>query len=171
MKWVKHLRFIRHFISMRTVRGLGLIWGYWFGHLLINPLSHLQHVYNGWLAKHKGLFWCTSKVAKEKNTTFSRKHFGEREENYMTTQQDTFPWVVLVHNVNQDVMDCSISYVEGIPPLQIYKVFLYIGCGSGGKYCINSLVHHHASKEHYCCSLQFEKDSDPAYLYVLWILL
>ena len=79
-KWVEHLRIIRHLISMRTERGVGLIWGYQFVHLLICPLSHFENIHSSWSAKHKRLFWWTGKAAKEKSKTFDRKHGGEREE-------------------------------------------------------------------------------------------
>ena len=44
-KLVEHLRFICHFISIRSERGLGLIWGYQFVHLLtkVAPQSYYEH--------------------------------------------------------------------------------------------------------------------------------
>ena len=96
--------------------GLGLMWGYWFVYLLIDPLRHFQHIHNGWSAKHKRLCWCTGKAAKEKSETFSRKHCGERDvrvRKFQESWKDTFLWVV--HNANQNVMYCSIcTPVEGI---------------------------------------------------------
>lgn len=63
--------------------------------------------------------------------------------------KDTFLWVV--H--------------DAYPTFANRQIFLYIGCGSGGRYCRDSLFHHNTSKEHYCCSLQFEKDySNPQYV-------
>ena len=175
MEWVEHLWFICHFILMHTERGLGLIWGYRFVHLLIDPLSHFQHihVHNGWSAKHKRLFWCTGKAAKEKSKTFTRKHHGEWEKKSDNPRvwvwklhhwKDTFLWVV--HDANQDVMYCPIC--RRYPAVANLQSSLYIGCGSGGKYRIKYLVHHEAII--HCCSLQFEKDSNPAYFYALGVL-
>lgn len=75
--------------------------------------------------------------------------------------KDTFPWVV--HDANQDMMYCS--RWRRYPTFANRQSFLYISCGSGGRYHIDSLVHHKKSEEHYCCSLQFEKDhSNPQYV-------
>ena len=59
-------------------------------------------------------------------------------------------------------MYCSIC--RRYPAFANLQSSLYIGCGSGGKYRIDSLLHHKASKEHYRCSLQFEKESNPDYV-------
>ena len=60
--------------------------------------------------------------------------------------KDTFLWVI--HDANQDVIYCSISYVESIPPsVANLQGSLNIGCESGGKYRIDSLVHHNASNQ------------------------
>lgn len=61
-------------------KGPGTHLGYRFVHLLIDPLGCCQHTHNGWSTKHKRLFWCNGKAAKEKMKTFSRKHQGEWEE-------------------------------------------------------------------------------------------
>lgn len=83
-----------------------------------------------------------------------------RIRKFQESWKETFPWVV--HDANQDVMYCSTC--RRYPAFANLQSSLYIGCGSGGKYRIDSLVHHNASKEHYRCSLQFEKDSNPQYL-------
>lgn len=59
-------------------------------------------------------------------------------------------------------MYCSIC--RRYPAFANLQSSLYIGCGSGGKYRIDSLLHHNVPKEHYPCSLQFEKDSNPHYV-------
>lgn len=74
--------------------------------------------------------------------------------------KDTFPWVV--YDANQDMVYCF--RCRRYPTFANRQIFLHIGCGSGGRYCRDSLVHN-TSKEHYCCSLQFEKDySNPQYV-------
>ena len=83
-----------------------------------------------------------------------------RIRKFQESWKETFPWVV--HDANQDVMYCSTC--RRYPAFANLQSSLYIGCGSGGKYRIDSLVHHNASKEHYRCSLQFEKDSNPQYV-------
>lgn len=67
--------------------------------------------------------------------------------------KETFPWEV--HNANKDVMYCSIcrKYLR----FANQQSSLYIGCGSGRKSRIDSIVHNNVSKKHYHCSLQFEK--------------
>ena len=83
-----------------------------------------------------------------------------RIRKFQESWKETFPWVV--HDANQDVMYCS--KCRRYPAFANLQSSLYTGCGSGGKYRIDSLVHHNTSKEHYRCSLQFEKDSNPQYL-------
>ena len=83
-----------------------------------------------------------------------------RIRKFQESWKETFPWVV--HDANQDVMYCSTC--RRYPAFANLQSSLYIGCGSGGKYRIDSLVHHNTSKEHYRCSLQFEKDSNPQYV-------
>ena len=154
--------------------GLGLMWGYWFVYLLIDPLHHFQHIHNGWSAKHKRLFWCTSKATKKRIAKPSAEStvVNEKKKSDKPTVcvqkfhhwKDTFPWVV--HDANQDVMYCPIC--RRYPAVANLQSSLYIGCGSGGKYRIKYLVHHEAAI--YCCSLQFEKDSNPAYFYALGVL-
>ena len=145
---------------MSTERNLGLIWGYWFAHLLIDPLSHYQHMNNGWSTKHQKLFWCTGKAAKEPCTESTvvnekkkqRDNPTARIRKFQESWKETFPWVV--HDANQDVMYCSTC--RRYPAFANLQSSLYIGCGSGGKYRIDSLVHHNASKEHYRCSLGWQ---------------
>lgn len=93
------------------------------------------------------------KKKKSENPTVRVRKFQE-------SWKDAFPWVV--HDANQDVMYCSIC--RRYPAFANLQSSLYIGCGSGGKYRIDSLLHHKASKEHYRCSLQFEKESNPDYV-------
>ena len=51
--------------------------------------------------------------------------------------KDTLLWVI--HDANQDVMYCFISYVESIlPSVENLQSSLNIGCEPGGKFCINS---------------------------------
>ena len=83
-----------------------------------------------------------------------------RVRNFQESWKDTFPWVV--RNAKQDLMHCS--RCRRYPCFANRQSSLYIGCGSGRKHRIDSLYHHNASKEHYCCSLQFEKDSNPHYV-------
>ena len=66
---------------------------------------------------------------------------------------------MVVHDANQDLMYCSRR--RRYPCFANRQSSLYIACGLGGKYSIDSLYHHNTSKEHYRCSLQFEKDSKP----------
>ena len=83
-----------------------------------------------------------------------------RVRKFQESWKETFLWVV--HNVNEDVIYCSIC--RKYPSFANLQSSLYISCGSGGKYRIDSLIHHNVSKEHYSCSLQFEKDSNLQYM-------
>ena len=74
---------------------------------------------------------------------------------FQESWKDTFSWVV--HDANQDVMYCSAAFAK-------LQSSLYIGCGLGRKYPIDSFVHHNVSKEHCHCLLQFERDSNPQYV-------
>ena len=75
-----------------------------------------------------------------------------RIRKFQESWKETFPWVV--HDANQDVMYCSTC--RRYPAFANLQSSLYIGCGSGGKYRIDSLVHHNTSKEHYRCSLGWQ---------------
>ena len=156
-KWVEHLRIIRHLISMRTERGVGLIWGYQFVHLLICPLSHFQHIHTSVADQRsiKGYFGAPVKQLKRKAKplTESTVVSGKKETDNPTVWvwKLTFLWVV--HDANQDVMYFSICRRHSA--FANLQSSLYIGCGSGGKYRIDSPGHHNMSKEQYCCSLQF----------------
>ena len=142
-------------------------WGNRLLHLLIDPLANYLLIHNGGSAKHNRLFWCTSEAAKEERKSFRRKHCGDWEETLWQPSgtsskvpgiwKETFLWVV--HDVNEDVMYCSICTGRKYPSFANLQSSLYIGCGSGGKFPIDSLVHHNVSKEHYSCSLQSFKSA------------
>ena len=68
--------------------------------------------------KRKAIHSAESTVVNEKKTKSDNPTV--QVQKFQEFWKDTFLWVV--HDVNQDVMYCSISYVEGIPPLQICKV-------------------------------------------------
>ena len=94
--------------------------------------------------KRKAVHSAESTAVNEKKTKSGNPTVRVRK--FQEFWKDTFLWVT--HDANQDVMYCSISYVESIPPsVANLQSSLNIGCESGGKYRIDSLVHHNASNQ------------------------
>ena len=96
----------------------------------------------------------------ENTVVIEKKHCDSpavRVRKFQESWKETFLWVV--HDVNEDVMYCSICTGRKYPSFANLQSSLYIGCGSGGKFPIDSLVHHNVSKEHYSCSLQSFKSA------------
>ena len=96
--------------------------------------------------KRKAVHSVESTAVNEKKTKSGNP--TDRVRKFQEFWKDTFLWVI--NDANQDVMYCSISYmyVESIPPsVANLQSSLNIGSEPGGKFRIDSLVHHNASNQ------------------------
>ena len=91
--------------------------------------------------KRKAVHSAESTAVNEKKTKCGNPTVRVRK--FQEFWKDTFLWAI--HDANQDLMYCSISYVESIP-LSVANL-QNSGCEPGGKFRKDSLVHHNASNQ------------------------